>query len=344
MNQSIISDRAQHLLKHLVELYIRDGQPIGSKTLVNEACPTVSPATVRKILGDLEERGYLISPHTSAGRIPTTQGIRFFVDSLLSVHPVEREQLKKMEAQLESDQSKASLITQASTVLSELTHMVGIVTLPRREYLVLRHVEFLPLSDNRVLAILVFNESEVQNHIIITEQQYTASELTQAGNFLNQYFAGKELHTARQELLQSLNQDRTQMDSLMRAVVDVASKAFLQRQSKEDYVLAGQQNLLSHPTTSVPQLQRLFAAFTQKQQILHLLDQCLQSDGLQMFIGEESGYDAFREYSVITSRYTVEGEVVGVLGVIGPTRMRYDKVIPVVEYTAKMLGSMLESN
>ena len=301
----------------------------------------MSPATVRKVLGDLEERGYICSPHTSAGRVPTTLGIRFFVDSLLSVHPLDPMQAQRMQQQFDLSQSTGDLIAKTSNVLSELTHMVGIVTLPQHEQQLLRHVEFLPLADNRVLVILVINEREVQNRIIMTERQYTASELTQASNFLNQHFAGKDLINARHELLQSLNFDRTQMDSLMQAVVDVADKTFVPPKRQEEYVLAGQQNLFANPFASMTQLQKLFAAFTQKREILHILDQCLQSDGVQMFIGEESGYDAFREYSVITSRYKVDGETVGVLGVIGPTRMRYDKVIPVVELTAKVLGTLL---
>jgi heat-inducible transcriptional repressor len=341
MNDSAISERAQLLLKHLVDLYIRDGEPVGSKTLVSQACPSLSPATVRKVLGDLEERGYICSPHTSAGRVPTTQGIRFFVDSLLSVHPLDVAQMRKVEQQFDVNQSRDHLIAKTSSVLSELTHMVGIVTLPRSEHQILRHVEFLPLSDNRVLAILVFNDRDVQNRIIITDQQYSASELTAASNFLNQHFAGKELMKARQELIQALYKDRNLLDSLMKAVLDVADKAFVPHQRQEDYVLAGQQNLFANPLASVSQLEKLFQAFTHKQQILHLLDNCLQSEGVQMFIGEESGYDAFREYSVITSRYTVDGEVVGVLGVIGPTRMRYEKVIPMVELTAKLLGTLL---
>lgn len=340
MNASI-SQRAQSLLKHLVELYIRDGQPVGSKTLVSRGLMNLSPATVRKVLGDLEEQGYITSPHTSAGRVPTTQGIRFFVDSLLSVHPLEPSQVNEVKAKCAPNQPTNHLIANTSSVLSELTHMVGIVTLPKREQQMLRHVEFLPLSDNQVLVILVFNEKEVQNRIIITERCYTASELTQASNFLNLHFVGKDLMAARQELLSALNYDRCQMDSLMKAVVDVASKAFEPTKPQNDYILAGQQNLFANPMVSVQQLQKLFEAFTQKQQVLHLLDQCLSSEGVQMFIGEESGYDAFREHSVITSRYTVDGEIVGVLGVIGPTRMRYDKVIPVVEFTAKVLGTLL---
>lgn len=341
MNQKAISDRAQILLKHLVEMYLRDGQPVGSKTLVNTALPMLSPATVRKVLCDLEDLGYLSSPHTSAGRIPTTQGIRFFVDSLLSVHPLEASALDRAAQACSGNETPLNLITKASNLLSELTHMVGIVTLPQREQQILRHLEFLPLSDNRVLVILVINEREVQNRIIITERNYTLSELNQAAQFLNQHFLGKDLYVARHELLKALNHDRDYMDSLMRAVVDVAAKALEPQERSSDYILAGQQNLFANPTASMSQLQRIFEAFTQKQQILGLLDHCLQSEGVQLYIGEESGCDPLREFSLITSQYKIDGETIGVLGIIGPTRMRYDKVIPVVELTAKWLGSLL---
>jgi heat-inducible transcriptional repressor len=193
MKHKLISERAQILLKHLVEMYLRDGQPIGSKTLVNSALPMLSPATVRKVLGDLEELGYLTSPHTSAGRVPTTRGIRFFVDSLLSVHPLEVRALEKAALEIPPNESSINLITKTSALLSELTHMVGIVTLPQREQQILRHLEFLPLSDNRVLVILVLNEHEVQNRIIMTERTYTVKELNQAAQFLNQHFLGKDL-------------------------------------------------------------------------------------------------------------------------------------------------------
>lgn len=341
MQYPFISERAQLLLRHLVNLYLTHGQPIGSKTLVSEAFPSLSPATVRKVLGDLEDRGYIISPHTSAGRVPTTQGIRFFVDGLLSVHSLDNSAAQKVAQKFEAIDDSESLITKTSNVLSELTHMVGVVTLPKKQAQVLRHIEFLPLSDNRVLVILVLNEREVQNRIIETQEEYTLSELMQVGNFLTHHFAGKELGKARDELLRELNRDRTQLDTLMRTVVDMADKALVPAKKTPDYVISGQQNLFSNPLATITQLQGIFEAFTQKTQILHLLDSCLQTEGVQMFIGEESGYAAFREYSLITSRYMIDGETVGVLGVIGPTRMQYDKVIPVVELTAKVLGDLL---
>lgn len=338
---AVLSERAQVLLKHLVELYIREGQPVGSKVLAKEALPLLSSATVRNVLSDLEQRGYITSPHTSSGRIPTAQGIRFFVDSLRAIYSVDKRVAQKVQAQLDLDQPAEHLIAKTSFVLSELTHWVGIVTLPRNAQQILRHVEFLSLSNNRVLVVLVLDECKVQNRIIATTRRYSDSELAQAGNFLNHHCAGKALLSAREALLKALNCDRQQMGSIMKTVVDVASKALMPEQPKEDYILSGQQNLFHHPSASLSQLQKLFEAFTQKQQILYLLDACLQSEGVQIFIGEESGHEAFKEHSMITSCYTVKGEVVGVLGVIGPMRMRYDKVIPAVQLTAKVLGTLL---
>lgn len=343
MENTKISPRAQVLLKHLVELYIRDGLPIGSKTLVEEAITNLSAATVRKVLGDLEELGYLASPHTSAGRIPTVQGLRFFVDSLLTVYPLEETNILQFKEKLDPAKPTDDLILTASTALSELTRMVGIVTLPHREKLILRHVEFLPLSDNRILAILVVNEREVQNRIIPVDKNYTASELSQVSNFLNQHFSGKSLHSVRNELLHSLHKDKLKMDHLMQTVLDIASRALVPQQAQKDYVLAGQQNLLCNTShVTMGDLQKLFQAFTEKQDILHILDQCLQTPGVQMYIGEESGYEALSEYSMVTSRYSVDGKLVGVLGVIGPKRMAYDKVIPIVDLTAKLLGTALD--
>lgn len=335
-----ISKRAESILKHLVHIYMRDGQPVGSKTLASQAMSNLSPATVRKVLCDLEEMGYLCSPHTSAGRIPTTQGIRFFVDSLLTVHPVQTTDIQRVSQRISPDEPNRDLIAKTSALLSEMTQMVGIVTLPQQEQLILRHLEFLPLSDKRVLVILVLNEREVQNRIIQTEDDYSASELNQAANFLNQHFSGKDLYATRRELLKSLKHDKDNMDSLMRSVLDVASKALEPPEQSADYVLAGQQNLFSDPSVTVPQLQQVFEAFTQKQQILNLLDHCLKTDGLQVYIGEESGYDPLRAFSLITTQYKLDGETIGALGIIGPTRMQYDKVISVVELTAKWLSAL----
>ena len=337
-----ISERAKSLLKHLVELYIQHGQPVGSKTLAQKADQPLSPATIPKVMGDLEAKGYVHSPHTSAGRVPTSRGLRLFVDNLLTVHPLENEKVQRVQAELHPHQPYKNLITSASSLLSEITQMVAVVTLPKVEKTILKHVEFLPLRDNRVLVVLVINECEVQNRIILTDKPYTSSELSQASNFLMEYFIGKDLKEAREDILKAMHQDRQKADSLMRTVLDVSEKAFIAQPVHEEYVMAGEFKLFSQPEPKIMEnLQQLFQVFNEKRQILHLLDGCLRSDGVQLFIGEESGYSAFQGCSVVTSRYQVNGDFVGVLGVIGPTRMQYDRIIPIVDLTAKLLGSAL---
>lgn len=345
MNNCQISKRAESLLKHLVSVYLREGMPVGSKTLTQAGITTLSPASVRKILSDLEEQGYLVSPHTSSGRIPTSMGLRYFVDSLQSFHALDSVDLATFQQKLHPNQPTDDLLTTTSNVLSELTHMVGIVSLPKLEQLILKHVEFLPLPDNKILVILVLNEAVVQNRIIVVDRSYTPSELTQISNFLMCHFAGRDLQEVRRELVHQLQSDRIEMDSLMQAVVDIAAKTFKADKPSPDYKLAGQQNLLTHASQiTMDHLQKIFNAFTEKQQILEILDKCLHSDGVQLYIGEESGYDALNEYSIVTSRYSVDGKLVGVLGVIGPTRMPYSKIIPIVDLTAKMLSTALEQD
>jgi heat-inducible transcriptional repressor len=340
-----ISVRAQAMLKQLIEIYIEQGQPVGSKTLAEQTRSQLSPATIRKVLGDLEDQGFLVSPHTSSGRVPTAKGLRFFVDSLLTVHPLAEENLAEAQAKINPHQTTENLLTCTTHVLSEFTQMMGIVTLPKREKIVLKQVEFIALSENRVLAVLVMNECEVQNRIILTERVYTDNELKQASQFLNQFFAGKDLNLARDEIIASMKQDKSKVDWMMQTVLDVASKAFTPETTakKSDYFLSGESNLLSHlyQPGALERMPELFTAFQEKQQILSLLDGCINTDGVQMFIGEESGWSALKEFSIVTSAYTVSGKVVGVLGVIGPTRMPYNRVIPFVDMTAKLLGTAL---
>ena len=339
-----ISVRAQAMLKQLIEIYIDQGQPVGSKTLAEQARHQLSPATIRKVLGDLEEQGFLISPHTSSGRVPTAKGLRFFVDSLLIVHPLDEGNIAQAQAKINPHQTTENLLACTTQVLSEFTQMVGIVTLPKREKIILKQVEFIALSENRVLAVLVMNECEVQNRIILTDRVYSDSELKQASQFLNQFFAGKDLNFAREEMIASMKQDKLKVDWLMQAVLDVATKAFLPENTKKsNYFVSGESNLLSHryQPNALDRVPELFTAFQEKQQILSLLDGCLNSDGVQMFIGEESGWSALKEFSIVTSVYTVSNKVVGVLGVIGPTRMPYNKVIPFVDMTARLLGTAL---
>lgn len=344
MKDQSVDSRAQQLLKALVESYIKGGQPVGSKTLVDQADLSVSSATVRNIMADLEDKGLVMSPHTSAGRVPTPLGYRFFVERLVKVKPLDSIDLEHLSRGLNPDMSSQELVESASELLSDVTQMAGVITLPKRENATLRYVEFLHLSGNRVLTILVLDEHEVQNRIIYTSTEYSESQLKEAANFINQSFAGKSLHSIRTELISSMQSDRESMDSLMQTTLEVASRAFSQ-DSKSDYVVAGQDKLFElGQTQALDHLKSLFQAFSLKGDILHLLDRCMQSQGVQLFIGEESGYKVLDECSVVTSPYHVDGEMVGALGVIGPTRMAYEKVIPMVDATAKILSEALDAS
>jgi heat-inducible transcriptional repressor len=340
----IINERAQQLLKVLVESYIESGQPVGSKKLLDRSDLTVSAATVRNVMADLEEKGYLNSPHTSAGRVPTPQGYRFFVDCLINVEPVENSDLLNLRKRLDPDMSYQELVSSASSLLSDVTHMAGVVTLPKREQVLLRQVEFLHLSEKRVLVILVLDGHEVQNRIIYTQKEYSETQLREATNYINQSFGGETLPNIRKGLVDAMQSDREHMDALMQTVVELARKAF-NTEEVNDYVVAGQENLFELARDqALDNLRDLFQAFNLKGDILHLLDKCTESQGVQLFIGEESGYKLLDECSVVTSPYQVEGELVGVLGVIGPTRMAYNKVIPIVDATARVLSAAMDAS
>ena len=338
-----LSKRAQHLFRVLVERYIGDGQPVGSRTLSRDSGLDLSPATVRNVMADLEELGLLRSPHVSAGRVPTVQGYRFFVDSLLEVAPVGDGEFERLRSQLEIKGERESLMNAATSLISEMTHMAGIVTLQKQERLILRHVEFLALSPERVLAILVVNGSDVQNRVIHTGRTYSQTVLQQVGNYLNEVCAGKDLLEVRESLLTELKEHRSNLDALMLTAIEMADKAFVREPGDEEALLvSGQTNLMEYgELADMEKLKHLFEAFREKTELLHILDQCLRADGLRIFIGEESGYEVLDGCSVITTPYEREGEVLGVLGVIGPTRMAYDRVIPIVDVTARLLGAAL---
>lgn len=340
----VLNERAQHLLRVLIERYIRDGEPVGSRTLARDAVMDLSPATIRNVMADLEDLGFVKSPHTSAGRMPTVQGYRFFVDSLLTVQPLDGVDIQRLRAELNLDLDRKDLVERASNLLSGITRLAGVVTLPRRQQAALRRIDFLPLSERRVLVILVINEREVQNRIIHTERSYSAAELETAANFLNEQFAGKDISAVRERIVADLQQTREDMNRMMKAAVEMAGQVFQPEtlQDRDDVVVAGQTNLMEfRELCAVDKLRHLFEAFTQKREILHLLDQCVNAQGVQIFIGEESGYTALDECSVVTAPYSMDGKVVGVLGVIGPTRMAYDRVIPIVDTTARLLGAAL---
>lgn len=338
------SNRSADILKTLVERYIQDGQPVGSKAIVRELPFAVSSATVRNIMAELEEQGLIKSPHTSAGRVPTALGYRMFVDSLITYSPMERQDITRVKQVLDPDKTPKELVESASKMLSELTSMAGIVLAPKQERAMLRQVEFLPLQGNRALVILVLNDKEVQNRIIQTARPFTESELQQASHYINRRYAGVDLQMARERILNDMREDKHNMDSLMSAALEVAVDALKAPPQGEQCVVSGETNLLPiADEQGVDRLRELFEAFQQKKDLLSLMDSCLRADGVQIFIGQESGFDVLDDCSVVSAPYGASGGVVGVLAVIGPTRMPYQRVVPMVDLTAKILTAALKS-
>jgi heat-inducible transcriptional repressor len=340
-----LGERAQYLFKLLVERYIADGQPVGSRTLARDARLDLSPATIRNVMADLEDMGLIVAPHTSAGRVPTVKGYRLFVDSMVTFRNLSHQEIRRMESSLESEDDIQGLLSNTSRMLSDVTRLAGLVMIPVSDRRALRQVEFLSLNDNRVLAILVTNDREVENRIIKTNRVYSQAELTQAGNYLNSVFAGRDIEAVKARLIKEMNAARDEMNNLMALVIEVSQKVFVDSDPpSKDYVLAGQTNLMEiNDLSNIERLRGLFEAFNQKRDILHLLDQALSASGVQIFIGEESGYEVLDQCSVVTSTYADSHRTLGVLAVIGPTRMEYERVIPIVDLTAKMLSSALNS-
>ncbi len=340
-----VSDKARHLFKVLVEKYIQEGLPVGSKNLVESIELKISPATARNIMSDLEERGLIHSPHTSAGRVPTELGYRFFVDSLISVERLRDRELNQLGVRLDPDLDSTKLVQTASAMVSEVTSMAGLVTMPRRELVTLKHVEFLRLSGTRVLVILVLDDHDVQNRVIHTKEPFSEIQLREATNFLNAQFSGHSVQRIRQQLISSMRNDRESMNALMVRALDVAEQALAEDEAEGDFVMAGQENLFElAQQEAMADIRELFKLFSLKGDILHLLDKCMDSAGVQLFIGQESGYEPLDSCTVVTSPYLVDGEVVGVVGVIGPTRMAYERVIPVVDGTARLLSAAMDES
>ena len=335
----MLNDRARVLLKFLVERYIDDGQPVGSRTLSKHTGLNLSPASIRNIMSDLEEGGFITSPHTSAGRIPTARGYRLFVDSLLTVKPLPQGEMRQMESTLAPDDPQR-LVSTASHLLAELTAYAGVVLIPKRRSLGLRQIEFLALSDKRILLIMVTADGEVQNRVIVTDRNYDPSQLTRASNYFNQHFAGLSFEQVQPRLAQELSELKTDISSLMEMVVSTGASAF---SDSKEYVLSGERNLLgaSDLLSNMTRLRELFGLFEQKTELLQLMDVGHAANGVQIFIGAESGVAPLDECSVIAAPYEVDGEVVGTLGVIGPTRMAYERVIPIVDITARLLSNAL---
>jgi heat-inducible transcriptional repressor len=342
MSGTELTERAQLLLKNLVERYIRDGQPVGSRTLSRDEQVGLSSATVRNVMADLDDLGLIHSPHTSAGRVPTIKGYRLFIDNLLTIKPLNRSTVSSIQKQIGDSVDPHQLLASASRQLSEITSMAGVVMLPRREVAALRQVEFLPLSSRRVLVILVLNEREVQNRIIHTARDYSPAELQQIANYLTQLCGGQDMRQARERLLREMDEARRSMNQMMSDAIEMAAQAFAPEGVEKDCLIDGQTNLMSYAEMgNMERMRKLFDAFHQKRDILQLLDQSLTANGVQIFIGEESGYEVLGDCSVVSAPYKVDDRVIGVLGVIGPTRMAYDRVIPIVDMTARLLGSSL---
>lgn len=334
----MLNNRARILLKALVERYISEGEPVGSRTLSKHAGLDLSPASIRNIMADLEEMGFVTSPHTSAGRVPTPRGYRFFVDTLLTVRPLDQVAVSQLESSL-TPSDPQRLMTAASTLLSDLSHFAGLVMTPRRSP-AFRQIEFISLSEKRILLIIVTMEGEVENRVILTDRPYSASALTEAANFFNQNFAGHSFDQVRVKLREELGRMRDDITRLMAAAVDAGSQA---HDAKENVVVSGSRKLLDveELSSNMGSLRRLFDAFEQKTGLLQLLDQSRNAAGVQIFIGGESDLLPLDECSLVTAPYSVDGQVVGTLGVVGPTRMAYERVVPIVDITARLLSSAL---
>jgi heat-inducible transcriptional repressor len=333
----MLDDRAKLLLKALVERYIADGQPVGSRTLSKASGLELSPATIRNVMSDLEELGLIASPHTSAGRIPTNRGYRLFVDTMLTVQKGEL-----LTQRLAPDQPQ-KVIANAANMLSSLSHYVGVVMAPKRAS-VFRHIEFLRLSEKRVLLIMVSPEGDVQNRVIFTEADYSQSQLIEASNYLNAHYAGMAIEQVRLRVKQELVNLQSEIASLMQAAVQMSSEAM--SEDEGDVVISGERNLLSVSdfSSDMGNLRQAFDLFEQKTQLMRLLEVSSQADGVRIFIGGESQFVPMQELSVVSAPYEVDGHIVGTLGVIGPTRMPYERMIQIVDITSKMVGNALSQS
>jgi heat-inducible transcriptional repressor len=336
----MLDDRAKLLLKALVERYIADGQPVGSRTLSKATGLDLSPATIRNVMSDLEELGLIASPHTSAGRIPTARGYRLFVDTMLTVRRDELSALESLSS-LDTGGQPQKVLSSAAQMLSSLSQFVGVVMAPRRAS-VFRHIEFLSLSEHRVLVILVSPEGDVQNRIIQTSVIYTQSQLIEAANFLNSHYAGLTMEEVRLRLRSEVEQLRTEIATLMQAAVQSPDED----NEPNEVVVAGERNLLSVSEFSqdMGNLRRMFDLFEQKTQIIRLLDVSNQAEGVRIYIGGESQVVPYQDLSVVTAPYEVDGQLVGTLGVIGPQRMPYERMIQIVDVTAKLVGNALRQS
>ena len=337
------SHRARRILSAIIDKYIEEGIPIGSKSLSLADNIGLSPASIRNVMSDLEELGFIASPYTSSGRVPTSKGYRFFIDSLLKLQPVEATELERIKKRVNlHDSNSRELAISVSNTLSAITKLAGIVTIPKQQVTRLKEIDFIQLSEKRILAIIVMNETEVENRILQMKRDYSKDELKQASNYINTHYKGRSLSYIKKHLINELMQTKEAVNSLMSDLIDIADQV-LDFAEPDEYIVAGQRRLMDfHELADIKKLRQLFDAFKEKQQLLELLDKSMSTNGIQIFIGEESGYQMFDNCTLITTPYTTEDGAIGVLGVIGPTRIAYQKVIPIVAITAKLLGKSLK--
>lgn len=337
----MLDARAQTLLKTLIERYIAEGQPVGSRTLSRFSGLELSPATIRNVMADLEELGLVCSPHTSAGRVPTPRGYRLFVDTMLSVEPVDDDETlaRTVKTTLHPGEEPQKMVAAAASVLSSLSQFAGVVLTPRRTH-VFRQIEFMRLSDRRILLIIVTPEGDVQNRILATQRDFSFSELTEASNYINAHFAGLSFDDVRRRLREEINALRDDMTALMHAAVAATASEV---DAGETVLISGEHKLLevADLSSDMARLRRLFDVFDHKTSLLQLLDVSSHAQGVQIFIGGESNLVPIEQMSVVTAPYEVNGRIVGTLGVIGPTRMAYNRVIPIVDITARLLSLAL---
>lgn len=339
------NNRAQYLLKVLIQKYISDGSPIGSRTLLEDSGLDLSPATIRHVMSDLEDHGLIRAPHTSSGRIPTARGYRMFVDTLVRYQNPDTDYIDEIQSELRADNyDTGQLIDKVSNTLSRITSLAGIVKVPKGDNVSLKRIEFLPLSENRILTILVLNNDEVQNRILDTKEKHSATELQKVSNFINENYANQSLDSIRMKLVSDMDETRLSMNKEMQDIISTASKAMeVADENEDEFIVAGERNLMDFAELSnVEKLKQLFDAFSSKRMMIDLLDRSISADGVQIFIGSESGFSMLDDCSVVAAPYKLSKNQVGVLGVIGPKRMAYDRVVPIVDLTAKMLGSIIE--
>ena len=341
-----LNERTQSVLNWLVSKYIEEGTPVGSRTLARDTDLSLSPATIRNVMSDLESYGLISAPHTSAGRVPTAQGYRFFINSVLKTRPINQQAVENLTDRFDGVTDPNKILSSATELLSQITSFAGIVSTPDSSAVNIRQIEFLKLSEQRVLAILVTEDGQVQNKVLSAHREYSETELVEAANYFNAEYSTKSLDGVRAQLADHMTRDRSSMHREMRTVVNMAGQFFSDDTVNKDNVLvSGENNLLAIPEFGeLDKLRSLFDTLKTKQVLFDLLQKSMYTEGVNIFIGEESGYESFRDCSVIAAPYHVDNKRVGVLGVIGPTRMQYEEVISAVDVTAKLVGSALSSH